>query len=60
HMGELEKHCDDELIVAHCRSGRRSAQAVRFLHAAGLSNAKNLRGGTLAWSKEIDPSLPTY
>lgn len=60
HIVELEEHCDDELIVVHCRSGGRSAQAVRFLHAAGLRNAKNLRGGTLAWSKEIDPSLPTY
>ncbi|MCY4674545.1 MAG: rhodanese-like domain-containing protein [Bacteroidetes bacterium] len=60
HVEELKKHCDDELIVVHCRSGGRSAQAVRFLHAAGLLNAKNLRGGTLAWSKEIDPSLPTY
>lgn len=60
HMEELEKYCDDELIVVHCRSGGRSAQAVRFLLAAGFRNAKNLRGGTLAWSKEIDPSLPTY
>ena len=60
HMEELEKHRDDELIVVHCRSGGRSAQAVRFLHAAGICNAKNLRGGTLAWSNEIDPSLPTY
>lgn len=60
HMEELEKYCDDDLIVVHCRSGGRSAQAVRFLLAAGFRNAKNLRGGTLAWSKEIDPSLPTY
>lgn len=60
HMKDLEKYCDDQLIVVHCRSGGRSAQAVRFLHAAGFRNAKNLRGGTVAWSREIDPSLPTY
>ena len=50
----------NRLVVVHCRSGVRSAQAVRFLHAAGYTNTKNLRGGILAWSKEIDPSIPTY
>ena len=59
-MDEIDKHQEDSLIVVHCRSGGRSAQVVRFLNAAGYTNAKNLRGGTLAWSKEIDPSLPTY
>ncbi len=59
-MDELEPHREDDMIVVHCRSGGRSAQAVRFLHAAGLTNTKNLRGGTLAWSKEIDANYPTY
>ncbi|MCY4233615.1 MAG: rhodanese-like domain-containing protein [Bacteroidetes bacterium] len=59
-VDEIEKQHDESLIVVHCRSGGRSAEAVRFLNAAGITNAKNLRGGTLAWSKEIDPSLPTY
>lgn len=59
-LDELEPHQDENLIVVHCRSGGRSAQAVRFLQAAGLTNTKNLRGGTLAWSKEIDSSYPTY
>lgn len=57
---ELKKHSDDKLIVVHCRSGGRSAQAVRFLNAVGYTNIQNLKGGTLAWSKEIDSSLPTY
>lgn len=59
-LDELESHREDNIIVVHCRSGGRSAQAVRFLHAVGLTNTKNLRGGTLAWSKEIDSSYPTY
>ncbi len=59
-LDELEPHREDDLIIVHCRSGGRSAQAVRFLHAVGLTNTKNLRGGTLAWSKEIDPSYPAY
>ncbi len=59
-LDELGQHREDDLIVVHCRSGGRSAQAVRFLNAVGYPNARNLRGGTLAWSKEIDPDLPTY
>ena len=49
-----------DLIVVHCRSGGRSAQAVRSLQAVGFENVKNLQGGTLAWSRDIDPTLPTY
>lgn len=58
-LDELEDH-KEELIVVHCRSGARSAQAVRFMQSMGFSNAKNLKGGVLAWSKEVDPSMPTY
>ena len=57
--GEIKPYLD-ELVVVHCRSGGRSAQAVSILQAFGFSNSKSLTGGTLAWSKEIDPSLPTY
>jgi adenylyltransferase/sulfurtransferase len=32
-----------------CRSGKRSAEAVRILAAAGLSEASSLAGGMLAW-----------
>jgi adenylyltransferase/sulfurtransferase len=47
-------------IVAHCRSGKRSADAVRFLQQAGFRKLLNLKGGILAWSDEVDPSLPKY
>lgn len=47
-------------IVAHCRSGKRSAEAVEFLRKAGFRKLWNLRGGILAWSDEIDPSVPKY
>ncbi len=58
-IDELEDH-KDALIVVHCRSGPRSTQAVQYLRAFGFEQAKNLRGGVLAWSREIDPSMPTY
>ncbi|GAA4427660.1 ThiF family adenylyltransferase [Georgenia halophila] len=47
-----------ELLV-HCRSGQRSAQAVRALADAG-ARAINVRGGVLAWVADVDPELPTY
>ena len=47
-------------IVVHCRSGVRSARAVRMLKEAGYTHAVNLKGGILAWSDEIDPSVPKY
>ena len=58
-IDELSGH-ENDLVVVHCRSGGRSAQAVLHLLASGFSNVKNLAGGTLAWSKEIDPTKPTY
>jgi adenylyltransferase/sulfurtransferase len=47
-------------IVAHCRSGKRSADAVEFLRKAGFQKVWNLKGGILAWSDEVDPSVPKY
>jgi molybdopterin/thiamine biosynthesis adenylyltransferase/rhodanese-related sulfurtransferase len=47
-------------IVAHCRSGKRSAEAVEFLRKAGFRKIWNLKGGILAWSDEVDPSVPKY
>jgi len=47
-------------IVAHCRSGKRSAQAIDFLRKAGFRKVVNLRGGILSWSTEVDPTVPRY
>ena len=47
-------------IVAHCRSGKRSAEASEFLRKAGFRKVSNLKGGILAWSDEVDPSVPKY
>ncbi len=56
-LTELEGHDD---MVVHCKSGVRSAKAVKLLREAGFSKAKNLRGGILAWIDRVDPSLPKY
>ncbi len=47
-------------IVAHCRSGVRSAKAVEFLRQSGFHKVKNLVGGVLAWSDRVDPKMPKY
>lgn len=47
-------------IVAHCRSGARSAKAVEFLRQFGFSKVRNLSGGILAWADKIDPTMPKY
>ncbi|WP_457652696.1 molybdopterin-synthase adenylyltransferase MoeB [Rhodocaloribacter sp.] len=58
-LGELEAHRDAEIVV-YCRSGVRSARAVRLLRERGFTGAVNLKGGILAWSDEIDPTVPKY
>jgi len=63
-LGDLPKRYtelnpDDE-IVLQCRSGVRSMKALEFLRERGFKRLKNLKGGILAWSDEIDPSVPKY
>lgn len=54
-----ELNSADEIVV-HCKSGMRSAKAVEFLKQAGFNKVKNLKGGILAWSDQIDPTVPKY
>ncbi|MGB6200021.1 MAG: molybdopterin-synthase adenylyltransferase MoeB [Candidatus Acidiferrales bacterium] len=63
-LGDLPKRVSEldssREIVAHCRSGKRSADAVEFLQKAGFKKIWNLKGGILAWSDDVDPSVPKY
>ena len=47
-------------IVVQCRSGARSGRAVRLLQAAGFTRVRNLAGGILRWSDDVDPRVPKY
>jgi sulfur-carrier protein adenylyltransferase/sulfurtransferase len=48
-------------VVVHCRSGKRSAQAILQLQSFfNFDNLYNLKGGILAYADEIDPSVPKY
>jgi molybdopterin/thiamine biosynthesis adenylyltransferase/rhodanese-related sulfurtransferase len=46
-------------LVVHCKSGMRSAKALGILKQSGIEGI-NVKGGILAWSKEVDPSVPAY
>jgi len=63
-MKEIQDHLsefniEDEIIV-HCKSGGRSAKICKLLIENKFTNVKNVKGGILAWSKEIDSSIPQY
>ena len=46
--------------VIYCHHGIRSRFACQRLAAAGLRGLINMTGGIDAWSRRVDPSLPTY
>jgi adenylyltransferase/sulfurtransferase len=56
----LHEFDSSRTYVLHCKSGARSAKAVGILRQAGFRRLHNLKGGILAWAREVDPSLPTY
>jgi len=47
-------------IVVMCRSGARSGTAVQALRSLGYAKARNLLGGILAWSDDVDPTVIKY
>jgi sulfur-carrier protein adenylyltransferase/sulfurtransferase len=47
-------------IVVHCKMGGRSAKAYETLKQAGFTKIRNLKGGILAWSDQVDATLPKY
>jgi rhodanese-related sulfurtransferase len=56
-IGELDAGRETVVI---CRSGGRSLQVARFLEAQGFASVSNLAGGILAWSSDLDPTIPQY
>jgi rhodanese-related sulfurtransferase len=55
-LGELDSARE---TVVLCRSGRRSLEVAKFLQQNGFK-AVNLAGGILAWSRDLDATIPTY
>lgn len=56
-LDNLNKISKDKMVVVHCRSGARSAAIVNALINNGYTEVYNLKGGIIAWAKEIDNTL---
>jgi rhodanese-related sulfurtransferase len=56
-VGEID---DGREVVAICHHGGRSMQVALFLEKQGFRRVHNLVGGIDAWSRAVDPSVPTY
>ncbi len=57
-VGEIDPSRE---TVVHCKGGVRSAKAIEALQRAGFAGRLlNLRGGIIAWSNDVDPSVPKY
>ena len=47
-------------VIAYCKTGIRSAEALALLKNAGFSDAKHVQGGVTAWATQVDKSQPVY
>ena len=57
-MNEIDPNRE---TVMHCKMGGRSARAIDAMQRSGFTGKlMNLKGGILAWSDEVDPSVPKY
>lgn len=64
-MSEIPNNVDkisrEKQVVIHCRSGKRSGDMLLWLEKNhGFTNLYNLKGGILAWARDVDPEMPTY
>ena len=60
-MQRIDEFDGDEDTVVMCRSGVRSARVIEFLESRGhTGKLYNLVGGILAWSDQVDPTMPKY
>ena len=56
-LAEIDR---DREIIVQCKSGGRSQRIAELLKQSGYPKVANLSGGILAWSDQIDPSVPKY
>ncbi len=63
-MNDLANRVDevprDQDVVLMCRSGARSGRMLEMLRDQGFERLWNLKGGILAWSDQVDPTIPRY
>ena len=49
-VSEIE-HLKNSEIIVHCKSGKRSDRAKKFLNSQGFSNVRNMLGGITEYLK---------
>ncbi len=59
-LEKLNQIWGDQELVVHCKSGVRSLKALHLIKEKTGRVGMNVKGGILAWSREIDPSVPQY
>jgi len=59
-LEKLNQWWADKQLVVHCKSGVRSLKALHLIKEKTGRVGMNVKGGILAWSREIDPSVPQY
>lgn len=58
-VSKVKELLNGHKLLVHCKSGMRSAKAIGILKEAGIEGT-NVTGGILAWSREVDASVPEY
>jgi rhodanese-related sulfurtransferase len=59
--GRAHQELDDEQHIAVlCHHGARSLNVTMWLRQQGFEKAQSVAGGIDAWSRAIDPTVPTY
>ncbi len=58
-VSQVKELLNGHRLIVHCKMGGRSAKALGILKQHGIDGT-NVKGGILAWSKDVDPSVPEY
>ena len=63
-LSEIEEHLEDfdpeRQYIVHCKSGKRSEEAIKIMKGKGFGFLKNLEGGILSWADNIEMKMEKY
>jgi molybdopterin/thiamine biosynthesis adenylyltransferase/rhodanese-related sulfurtransferase len=59
-ISKVKETLNGHRLIVHCKSGMRSAKALGILKEKAGIEGTNVKGGILAWSREVDASVPEY
>jgi len=60
-MDSAERISRDKPVIIYCKTGRRSSVAIMNLEKQfGFTNLINLKGGILAYARDVDNSIQSY